>query len=175
MRRMLDRLYAVSELMAGIFILLICALVATQVTLNVISKLVPGVSLTIASYADVAGFMLVGASFMALAPTLSSGEHIRVTLVVDRLRKTGQIWAERFALAVAAAMVGAGLWFGVLLIRDSIRFNDMSNGIIAIPLWIPQLVMVAGLAELLIVLIDLMVQSLRGRSAVLGKTHQNEA
>ena len=45
---------------------------------------------------------------------------------------------------------------------DSWRFNDMSQGVLAVPLWIPQLGYSAGLVILLIAFVDEFVHVLRG-------------
>ena len=45
---------------------------------------------------------------------------------------------------------------------QSWRFNDMSQGVIAVPLWIPQLGYSGGLVILLIAFVDELVHVLRG-------------
>ena len=45
---------------------------------------------------------------------------------------------------------------------DSWRFNDMAQGVLAIPMWIPQLGYSGGLVILSIALIDEMVNVIRG-------------
>ena len=45
---------------------------------------------------------------------------------------------------------------------DSWRFNDMAQGVVAVPLWIPQLGYSGGLVILPIALIDEMVNVLSG-------------
>jgi hypothetical protein len=45
---------------------------------------------------------------------------------------------------------------------DSWRLHDMSQGVIAVPLWIPQLGYSGGLAILLVAFIDELVHVLRG-------------
>ena len=47
---------------------------------------------------------------------------------------------------------------------DSWRFNDMSQGVIAVPLWIPQLGYSGGLVILLIAFVDELVHVLRGNA-----------
>jgi len=45
---------------------------------------------------------------------------------------------------------------------DSYRFNDMAQGVVAVPLWIPQTGYSGGLVILAIALIDELVNVLRG-------------
>ena len=52
--------------------------------------------------------------------------------------------------------------FAVQMTYDSYRFNDMAQGVLAVPLWIPQLGFTGGLVILAIALIDEMINVLRG-------------
>jgi hypothetical protein len=45
---------------------------------------------------------------------------------------------------------------------DSYRFNDMAQGVVAVPLWIPQIGYSGGLLILAVALIDELVNVLRG-------------
>ncbi len=168
MRRFLDRLYGVAAAIAGLCIIGICLLVSAQILLNIAARLLgPGHSLTIPSYADFAGFMLAAATFLALGPTLRAGGHIRVTLLTRRLPPRVALWLEVVVLGVAAGVVACLLRYVVQLIGESWRYNDLSPGIIPIPLWIPQSIMAVGLLIFLIALIDLMVSDIRaGRPTV---------
>ncbi len=162
MRRLLDTLYAAAAAIAGISILGICLLVSAQIMLNIAARLLgPGHALTIPSYADFAGFMLAAATFLALGPTLRQGGHIRVTLLTRRLGGRLALGLELFVLAITAALTGFVLRYVVQLIGESWRYNDLSPGIIPIPLWIPQCLMALGLVILLIALIDTFLGDLR--------------
>ncbi len=162
MRLLLDRLYGTAAALAGLSILGICLLVSAQILLNIAARLLgPGHSLTIPSYADFAGFMLSAATFLALGPTLRAGGHIRVTLLTRRLRGRAALGLELFVLALTAALIAFVLRYVVQLIEESWRYNDLSPGIIPIPLWIPQCLMAAGLVILLIALIDTFLGDLR--------------
>ena len=150
MRSFLDWLYRMSGWVSAGFIAAICALVFAQVILNAVdraSTLLTGsaIGLSIPSYADFTGFFLAAASFFALAFTLREGGHIRVTLFIQntspRLRRILEFWCIGLAAAVSIYFT----WYMGLLVRDSFNFNDLSSGMIAVPLWIPQAGMLAGL------------------------------
>ncbi len=47
---------------------------------------------------------------------------------------------------------------------ESLKFNDLSAGMIAVPIWIPQSAMFAGLVILTIALIDEFVDVLKGNA-----------
>ncbi|MGE0845482.1 MAG: hypothetical protein AB7L41_04380, partial [Flavobacteriaceae bacterium] len=82
MRRILNGLYGLSALLAGIALTAILLTVLAQVSLNFAdwsySRFtgVP-IGLLIPSYADFAGYFLVGATFFALASSFHDGAHVR--------------------------------------------------------------------------------------------------
>jgi TRAP-type C4-dicarboxylate transport system permease small subunit len=111
-----------------------------------------------------AGYCMAAASFLALAHTLKRGEHIRVTLFLDRfdgrLRRPLEIWSH-----LAGAFFCASLaFFSVRLVVLSREFHDISQGNDATPLWIPQLGMALGSLVLLLAMVDDLVQVLRGKA-----------
>ena len=163
MARALDRLYDAAGVLAALCILFICAIVCAQVALNVLSRIGgPGLSYTIPSYADFAGYALAAASFLALAHTLRRGGHIRVTLVSDRLPAPLRRPADLLVLALAAGISGFATWFLIALIAESLHYGDISPGMVAVPLWIPQLPVAAGLALLTAALVQTLAERLRG-------------
>ncbi len=159
MRRWLDILYKTSGWFGAGCIAMICLLVVCQVLLNLIDRLSTlltgnAIGLTIPSYADFTGFLLAAASFMSLAYTLREGAHIRVVLLVSRLPKKMQtlveIWCIVFGLAVSLYFT----WYTALLTYESYSYNDLSSGMIAVPIWIPQTAMLFGLVVLSVALFD---------------------
>jgi TRAP-type C4-dicarboxylate transport system permease small subunit len=174
-RKFLDRLYVFSGGVSAAFLVLICALVTVQVIFNLITKLFgASVALTIPSYAEFAGFFLATASFLALAYTLTRGGHIRVTLVVQYLPKPLRLVLEIGALVLSGATAAYATWFMGRLTWDSYRFGDMSPGIIAVPIWIPQTSLTIGLGIFAIALIDLAVSTALVGKLVLISSQPNE-
>ncbi|WP_375280768.1 TRAP transporter small permease [Pseudooctadecabacter sp.] len=169
MSRLLQKLYDVCGMIAGGLILCICLLISAQIGLNAIGRIAPGVlPSTIPSYADFSGFMLAGATFLAMAHTLRAGAHIRVNLVVSRLSQRAQFLAEVFVLVVAAGLVGYAAYFMADLVRESVHYGDLSNGIIPIPLWIPQSVAAFGIGLLLVAVIHTLVELIAARRPILS-------
>ena len=171
MRRLLDGVYGVAGGLAALAILGICLLVTAQVGLNILARLGgPALSFTIPSYADFAGYMLAASSFLALSYTLRAGGHIRVTLVTGRLPERLRWIVEMVTLALGAAMAGYACRFAFGLARESWHYGDKSTGIVAIPIWMPQAFMVAGLGLLTLAFLDTLVESARARRPVLTDT-----
>lgn len=162
MRRWLDLLYRTSCGLAAACIGLICLLVICQVMLNLadrLSTLFTGsaIGLTIPSYADFTGFLLAAASFLALAHTLREGAHIRVVLLVSRLPEKLHRLVEIWCLGVGTIITCYFAWYTALLCHESYIYNDLSPGMIAVPIWIPQIAMLFGLIILAVALIDELV------------------
>ena len=175
MRRYLDGLYQTSGVIAATFLAAICALVVVQVILNAIdrvSTLATGsaIGLTIPSYSDFTGFFLTAASFFALAYTLREGGHIRVVLGIQKLDPVPRRFVELWCIGVAAALTAWFAWYAANLVVQSYTYNDLSPGMVPVPIWIPQLPIVLGLIVLLVALIDDFVTTLTGADpSYLGK------
>lgn len=168
MRGALNGLYRLSAALSASFLCLIFVVVLAQVCLNITDKVVQlatsrPIGLLIPSYADFAGYFLAAATFFALAASFQRGAHIRVSLLLTRFPARVRMWVETWAAAVAVAMSSYFAWYAARLARDSYRFGDLSPGLIAIPIWIPQLAMTLGLAALAIAAADALVTVLSGR------------
>ena len=167
MRQFLNKIYTISGWTAAFFIVAICLTVMAQVVLNLLDRLssvITGeaIGLTIPSYADFTGFFLAGASFLALAYTLRDGSHIRVSLLLQHLSPKIRHFVEVWCLGIAAAMA---LYFTVytgFLVHESYIYNDLSPGMVAIPIWIPMMPMLIGLSILSLALLDELVSVLCG-------------
>ena len=158
MRKLLDALYRYAGSAAELF--MIGTLVA------VLAGLVDRyVRLGIRGTDMYAGYCMAAAGFLALAHTLKHGEHIRVTLILQRLRSVARHRLELWSLAVATMLSALFTVYSVKLAYNSWSFNDISTGNDATPLWIPQLSMAIGTIVLLIAFVDELVLELKGRRA----------
>jgi TRAP-type C4-dicarboxylate transport system permease small subunit len=153
-RRILDRLYRVSAGLAAFCIVLIAALVVAQVGGRLLGVLVPGAD-------DIAGYALTASSFLALAHTLRSGGHIRMTLLLRISGPRNRRGIEAACLATGAMVIGYFSLHVVDMAWDAWRFGDRAQGVLAIPLWIPQAVMGIGAIVLFVAFVDDLVAVLR--------------
>lgn len=101
-----------------------------------------------------AGYLMAATGFLALAHTLKRGEHIRVTLVIGRLRAGWQRAFELAALALSSALAMLFALYSCRLAWLSYALHDVSTSADATPLWIPQLSMAAGTVILAVAFID---------------------
>lgn len=159
MRRSLDTLYDAAAFLAAFFLIGTLLMVLTGIAGRLFNFYLRGTD----AYA---GYCMAAASFFALAHTLRRGEHIRVTLILDRLGERARFVLELWCHATAVFLAGAIAYFSVRLAWQSYTFNDVSQGSDATPLWIPQISMAIGTVVLWIAFIDALVELARqGRVA----------
>ncbi|WP_127088547.1 TRAP transporter small permease [Aquabacter cavernae] len=154
-RRALDGLYLVAGWLAGLFLL----------SIFVLMMLLSGgrfVGLNIPAGDDFVAWCMAASAFLGLAHTFRSGEMIRVGLVMDKLSGTPKHVMEIICLIVGCGFTGFFAWNAVKMTYDSYRFEDMAQGVLAIPLWIPQLGYSGGLVILLIAFVDELVHVVLG-------------
>ena len=169
--RALDRLYAISHAFACLAIVALAAMIVVQVLARALDgalKLLglPIVGFIIPSLAEIAGFLFVAGTFLALASTLRHGVHIRVTLLLDNVPASVQRVLKVFAGLLGAALFGYAAFHAIELVRDSIKFDEVSYGIVAIPLAIPQAAMAIGLVLFALAMLHEAAASLFGLSSV---------
>ena len=155
MRTFLDRLYDAAAYLAAFFLAGTLAMVLLGIVGRLLDWFVPGTDAC-------AGYCMAAAGFLALAHTLKRGEHIRVSLLLERAGVRARRALELWALAVATLLAGAFAWYSVRLVVQSWQFNDVSTGNDATPLWIPQLAMAIGTVVLLVAFVDELLGEWRG-------------
>jgi TRAP-type C4-dicarboxylate transport system permease small subunit len=155
-RRFLDAVYLLAGYAAGVFLFLIFAIMMVMSVGRQFAVNIPAGD-------DFASWCMAAMAFLGLAHTFKRGEMIRVGLVLERLRGRRKQIAEIAALAIAAAFILYFTRHAAQMTYDSWRFNDVAQGVVALPLWIPQLGFSGGLAILSIALIDELVNVVRGR------------
>ncbi len=91
-----------------------------------------------------AGYAIAAALFLALPGTLKHGDHIRVTLLLDRVPARLRGALEWWGLVVATGLATFVAWYAVRLVWVSYASHDVSPAADASPLWIPQISMALG-------------------------------
>jgi|26BtaG_2_1085354.scaffolds.fasta_scaffold15492_2 TRAP-type C4-dicarboxylate transport system permease small subunit len=168
MRRFLDSLYRIGGYLSALQLVTIMVMVALQVLGRILDKALlslgmNSLGLQVPGLAELAGFLLLGATFTGLAYTLTVGGHIRVDLLHRALPERVQWVMNLLVVVTATAITAYAAWYGALLAYDSYDFGDVSIGMVPVPLWIPQAVMVLGLIWLLIALLDALIGLISGR------------
>ena len=153
--RAMDGLYVGGAIIGAVSIVGIGLLIVSQVVGRQLGIQVKGAD-------DLTAWSVVAAGFMPLAYTYRYNSHIRVTLVVERLRGLWRKGLEFVILGVSLFLVGFMTYSAFDMIWDSYRFDDLSQNLIVIPIWIPQLSLGLGSVLFLIAIIDDVVVSMVG-------------
>lgn len=155
MKRVLDVLYGAAAWAAALFMIGTLAMILLSIAGRLFHFHVRGTD----AYA---GYCMAAAAFLALAHTLKRGEHIRVTLFLDRGGPTVHRMLQLWAHLAGTVLAGLLAWFAARLVWQSWTFNDISQGNDATPLWIPQLGMALGSLVFLVAMAESFVTALRG-------------
>lgn len=133
----LHRLYRLSGLLSAASLVLICVLIMAQVIARNLGS-------TVRDAEEFASWAMAAAGFLGLPYALHSGSHIRVQVgmrfIPRPLHHPMEVLASVIGLVIAAYLA----WYCTAFVIDSYRFNEVSQGLIAVPLWLPQLPMVIG-------------------------------
>ncbi len=155
LRKGLDGLYLVSGWMAGLF------LISIFVIMLALSAGRP-LGIDVPAGDDFASWAMAASAFLGLAHTFRSGEMIRVGLLIERMTgRTRQLF-EVVALLIGSAAAVYFAWYAFDMNRTSWAFNDLAQGVIAMPLWIPQIGFSGGLIILAVAMVDELVHVLFG-------------
>lgn len=159
MSRLIDRLFLLCGGLAAVFLALICVLVLAQIVGRLIGWAVPSLD-------EFAGYCLSASTFLALGYALRRDAHIRVTLLLDRLAPGPRRAMETLCTLAGLGLAGFMTYFVGEMVYWSITFGDLTQGIVPIPLWIPQMGMLTGTAVLTLAFLVDAVLLLTGRTPV---------
>jgi TRAP-type C4-dicarboxylate transport system permease small subunit len=155
MRRFLDRLYAASAVLAAVCLAGVAAVMLLQAGMRTLGMLLRGAD-------DIVAWLCAASAFLALASTFRSGEHVRVSLLLTALPGRARRHAETGCL-VAALIVSLYIaWAVSVFVFESWKFGELAQGLIQIPIWIPQLSLVLGALLFCVAVADDLGSHLRG-------------
>jgi TRAP-type C4-dicarboxylate transport system permease small subunit len=155
LRRFLDRLYDAAGALAALCLAGIAAVMLAQAGMRELGLLLRGAD-------DIVAWLCAGSAFLALGHTFRRGELVRVGLLVDLLPPAKRRTVNLVALAVALAFVAYMLYAVVRFVYESWKFNEVAQGLIQIPIWIPQMSFLAGAAIFFVAVLDDFVVLVRG-------------
>jgi TRAP-type C4-dicarboxylate transport system permease small subunit len=155
LRRVLDRTYEVAGDIGAACIALICVLMVVQ-TLGRQFGFPTG------AINDVVSWLCAAAAFLTMAHAFKHGDFVRVTLVLEKVSPAKRRVLELGCLVVATVAVAYLAWWACLFTYQSWQFNELAQGLWAIPIWIPQLSFALGSLLFLMAVIDELVIVARG-------------
>ncbi|MFM9878817.1 MAG: TRAP transporter small permease [Burkholderiaceae bacterium] len=155
MRKMLDALYLGAAGLAATCIAAIAALMLGQSILREFG-------LKTGATNDVVAWLCAAAAFLAMAHAFKHGDFVRVTLLLEKLPVRAQRVLELASLLIACVAIGYLAWWATAFAWESYQFREMANGLLAIPLWIPQTTFVLGAWLFFVAVLDETLIVLRG-------------
>ncbi|NWF55584.1 MAG: TRAP transporter small permease [Syntrophaceae bacterium] len=147
LRHGLNTLFNIGGWMGACFVALIAVIIIIQVIGRELGYQVRGAD-------DFTAWSVAASIFFALAYTLKKGGHIRVTLIIERLRGRSARAATLISLFVGTLVTGMLALSAIHLVADSYRFEEVAQGLLSVPLWIPQMGLLLGSLLLFLALLD---------------------
>jgi TRAP-type C4-dicarboxylate transport system permease small subunit len=155
MRKLLDGLYLAAGGLAALCVLTICVLMIGQ-------SIAREFGVRTGATNDVVAWLCAAAAFLAMAHAFKHGDFVRVTLLLDKVSAPVRRVLEIVSLVIACFAIGYLAWWATRFAWESYKFNDIANGLLAIPLWIPQTSFVVGSWLFFIAVLDEMLLVARG-------------
>ena len=156
LRRALDRLYLASGALGAFFIVLIGVLMIAQSVLRELNVRTGAVN-------DVVAWFCAAAAFFTMAHAFKHGDFVRVTLLLESTSDRTRRALEIMALAIGSLAVGYLAWWACKFTYESWEFNDIAQGLLPLPLWIPQLSFALGSVLLWVAMLDELILVLQGQ------------
>ena len=141
--RLVRRLARLGIALAAIALLVSLALIVYSVAMRYV------LNQPVAWVDELVGYLLVATVMLAAADALLEGEHIAVDIVTERLSSRGRRLTLLGGLVAVAASAVLLAVEGADMVRFSKMVGLMSNGYMAVPMWIPQLLVPTGAALML--------------------------
>ena len=155
MRRFLDWLYKASGAVGAFFVLLLCVLMIGQSILREFGVRTGAVN-------DLVAWCCAAASFFAMAHAFKHGDFVRVTLLLEKLPDAKRRYFEIASLTIGAISVGYLAFWANKFTYDSWAFDEVAQGLLPIPIWIPQASFALGSILLLVAVVDELIIVVRG-------------
>lgn len=156
MRNALDWLYRGTAGLGAVGLIAVFVIMIAETVLRKFNSYVPGAN-------DLISWSCAASGFLALPHTFKRGELVRVGLFIERVAPTRRRLLELACLGAMAVFVGFATWSTGRYLWKGALSGEMTPGMIEIPLWIPQLSLVGGLAVLFIAVLEEFTDVARGR------------
>ncbi len=158
-RRALDAVYLWSGYLAAACMFGILAITMVQIATRYAGFSIRGLS-------DYAGYLMAASAFLAFPLALNRGAHVRIELVLGllgRFRRLGDLLAFGMSALIAAGFA----FYSCKMVYVSYQYGDLSTGLDATPLWIPQMTMAVGAVLFAVAIFDQFCQlAFRGSHSI---------
>lgn len=142
----LDRLYLYCGYLAAFCMVCIFAVTLLQIGGRFVGFNPHGLT-------DYVGYFMGASAFLALAHALNRGAHVRIELFLSMMGRFRPI-AEWFSFAATSVIAIWLTYYAWSLVYWSFNLGDISQGLDATPMWIPQSSMAVGITLLAFAVVD---------------------
>lgn len=153
LRRYLDRLYNASLFLAGAFMVGIFLLMVGEAAARKLGGYIPGAN-------DLVGWFCAAAGFLALPATFKRGDMVRVGFALDSLPAPARKPMLLLCLLIALTFVSYMLYAVAGYVWSGWRAEELTQGMLEVPVWIPQASFLVGVVLLLVSIVDEIVTHL---------------
>ena len=155
LRAGLDAIYMAAAVLGAMCVVLICALMVFQ-------SLGREFGLNTGATNDIVSWLCAAAAFLTMAHAFKHGDFVRVTLVLEKVSAKTRRAMELVSLAIALVAVIYLAWWACRFTYQSYEFNELAQGLLPLPIWIPQISFAFGSVLLLVAVLDEFVIVARG-------------
>jgi TRAP-type C4-dicarboxylate transport system permease small subunit len=146
LRRALDMAYLLAGYMAAASMVAILVITLSQMVTRYAGVNIRGLP-------DYAGYFMAASAFLAFPMALNRGAHVRIELITGQLGQYRRL-ADMAAFGVAFLIAAWFSFYAVKMVYVSYQYGDLSTGLDATPLWIPQITMAVGAVLFAIAILD---------------------
>ena len=155
LRTGLDAVYLGAAVLGAVCIALICVLMVFQ-------SLGREFGLNTGATNDIVSWLCAAAAFFTMAHAFKHGDFVRVTLLLETVKPKTRHVMELGSLFIALLAVAYLAWWACLFTYQSYEFKELAQGLLPLPIWIPQLSFALGSLLLFVAVLDEFVIVARG-------------
>lgn len=155
LRRWLDGLFFYAGAMGAACVALICVLMVAQ-------SLGRQLGFATGAIIDIVSWLCAAAAFLTMAHAFKHGDFVRVTLLLEKASAAQRRVLEIVSLGIAAVAVAYLAWWACRFTYESWQFHELAQGLLPLPMWIPQSSFAVGAVLLFLAVLDELVIVLRG-------------
>jgi TRAP-type C4-dicarboxylate transport system permease small subunit len=149
-RRTLDGLFLAAGGLGALCVALICVLMIWQSIGRELGASTGAIN-------DIVAWLCAASGFFTMAHAFKHGDFVRVTLLMEKLPPKQRRAMELVSLGIATVAVGYLAWWACAFTYESWRFNELAQGLLPLPIWIPQSSFAFGSILLWLAVVDELV------------------
>ena len=154
-RKFLNFLYDAAGYLAAFFVFGIFAVMIAQTVMREVGLRTSGAD-------DLTKWFSAAGAFLAMAHAFRHGDFVRVTLLLEHVGAPMRRVLELTSLTIGSVFCAYLAFWATRSTFESWKYHEMSDGVIAVPMWIPQISFAAGAILLAVAVIDQLIVVIRG-------------